>query len=188
MLGCALLYSAVLLGPWGWIKQWANMDTLPHWALYAAGFLAINLALLPGLFWLAVMITHRLAHQQTPIRRLFIDYAYALIPLGLANWIAFSFGFVLVNGSYTLAVLSDPFGWGWNLFGTTDTPWTPLWPTLIAFLQVGVLTAGLLFAMNIAHRIARQHSDNDRQNFLAVLPISGFMIAVTFAFLRLYLG
>jgi hypothetical protein len=43
MLGCALLYSAVLLGPWGWIKSWANMETLPHWGLYAIGFLAINL-------------------------------------------------------------------------------------------------------------------------------------------------
>ena len=52
MLACALLYSAVLLGPWGWLKQWANLVSLPHWAIYATGFLAINLLLLPGLFWL----------------------------------------------------------------------------------------------------------------------------------------
>ncbi|HIQ06055.1 MAG TPA: 4Fe-4S binding protein [Anaerolineae bacterium] len=188
MLGCALLYSAVLLGPWGWVKSWANMDTLPHWVLYAVGFVAINLLLLPGLFWLTIAAARRLARQQAPMRRLFVDYAYALVPLGLTGWIAFSLSFVLVNGSYVLAVLSDPFGWGWDLFGTADTPWTPLWPTLVAFLQVGTLTVGLLFTLNIAYRIACQHSNEHKLAFLATLPVAGFLAAVTSGFLRLYLG
>jgi len=188
MLGCALLYSGVLLGPWGWIKRWANMDSLPHWGMYAITFLIINLALLPGLFWLATWITRRMTGQQLPMRRLFIDYAYTLIPLGLAAWIAFSLGFVLVNGSYALATLSDPFGWGWNLFGTANAPWTPLWPTLIGFLQVGVLTVGLLFAVNLAYRIARQHVNQHRLAFVAALPVTGFMVMITLAFLRLYMG
>jgi hypothetical protein len=188
MLGCALLYSAVLLGPWGWIKAWANMETLPHWALYAAGFLTINLLLLPGLFWFVTRLARRLEDQQTPLRQVFIDYAYALIPLGLAAWIAFSFGFVLVNGSYALAVISDPFGWGWNLFGTANVPWTPILPMLVGFLQIGVLMIGLLFAVNIAYRIARQHSADQRRAFLATLPITGFMVGITFVFVWLYMG
>lgn len=68
--------------------------------------------------WLA----RRITRQRQPLRRLFVDYAYALIPLGLAAWIAFTLGFVLVNGSYALVVLSDPLGWGWDLFGTASTP------------------------------------------------------------------
>ncbi len=188
MLGCALLYSAVLLGPWGWLKGWANMDTLPHWALYAFSFLIFNLVLLPGVFGLVVWAARKLSKQQQPFRQVVVDYAYALIPLGLAAWIAFSFGFVLTNGSYALDVLSDPFGWGWNLFGTANTPWTPLGSTFIPFLQVGVLTAGLLFALNTANKIARQHTDHHRAAFLAALPISGFSLLVTLGFLRLYLG
>lgn len=188
MLGCALLYSAVLLGPWGWLKDWANMDTLPHWALYAAGFLVFNLALLPGLFGLAVWVTRRVSGQDQPLRRLFVDYAYTLIPLGLAAWIAFSIGFVLINGSYALTVLSDPFGWGWDLFGTAGTHWTPLGATLIPFLQVGVLTAGLLATLNTAYKIARQHSAQHRPAFLATLPVAGFAVVMTLGFLRLYLG
>ncbi len=188
MLGCALLYSAVLLGPWGWLKQWANMDSLPHWAGYAGTFLAINLLLLPGLFGLTTLVAQRLAGQRAPLRQLFVDYAYTLIPLGLAAWIAFSFGFVLTNGSYALVTLSDPFGWGWNVFGTASAPWTPLWPSLISFLQVGALTVGLLFAINIAYRIARQHSATHRQAFRALLPMVGFLASVTLVFLWLYLG
>ncbi|MBI5957429.1 MAG: 4Fe-4S binding protein [Chloroflexi bacterium] len=188
MLGCALLYSVVLLGPWGWLKNWANMDTLPHWAIYAAAFLAINLLVLPGLFWLVTVASRRLSGQAVPLRRLFVDYAYTLVPLGLSGWIAFSLGFVLVNGSYALGVVSDPFGWGWNLFGTAQAGWTPLWPTLTAFLQVGTLTAGLLFSVNTAYKIARQNSQDHRLAFLATLPVTGFLTLVTLGFLRLYLG
>ncbi|MBZ0296734.1 MAG: 4Fe-4S binding protein [Anaerolineae bacterium] len=188
MLGCALLYSIVLLGPWGWVKNWANMDTLPHWIAYAAGFLAINLLILPGLFWLTTAITRRLCRQQILIRQLFIDYAYTLIPMGLAAWIAFSLGFVLINGSYALRALSDPFGWGWNLFGTANTPWTPLWPEVIPFLQVGVLIGGLLFAINTAYKITWQHVRVHEIVLIAMLPTTGFLMSVTAGFIWLYLG
>lgn len=188
MLGCALAYSAVLLGPWGWLKSWANMDSLLPWVLYALGLVVFNLALLPGLFALTVWVIRRIAPSPRPFRQMFVDYAYTLIPLGLVAWVAFSFGFVLVNGSYALAVLSDPFGWGWNLFGTANVPWTPLGTSLIPFLQVGVLTAGLLFALNTAYRIARQHYHHHRPAFMATLPLTGFALAVTWSFLRLFLG
>ncbi|NJL94623.1 MAG: 4Fe-4S binding protein [Anaerolineae bacterium] len=188
MLACALMYSAVLLGPWGWLKGWANMNTLPHWLLYAAGFLLVNLVGLPGLFYLTTAVARRLAGQQAPTKRLFIDYAYTLIPLGLAAWVAFSFGFVLINGSYALATASDPFGWGWNLFGTADAPWTPLGSGWVPFLQTGVLTIGLLFSTNIGYKIARQHSQTHQQAMRALLPLAGFMLLIVLIFLRLYLG
>lgn len=188
MLGCALSYSAVLLGPWGWLKNWAGMHSLPHWAIYAVVFAAINLLGLPLLFGGIVLLVKRLSQQQAPSRRLFVDYAYTLIPLGLAAWIAFSCGFVLVNGSYALAVLSDPFGWGWNLFGTTETAWAPLGMSWVPFLQVGILTAGLLFAVNIAYRIAKQHSRSHHQAMVAALPLTGFLSGITLIFLRLYIG
>ncbi len=188
MLGCALLYSAVLLGPWGWIKQWAAMDSLPHWLVYATTLLIAVLLVLPGLFGVSTALTHRLLRKEFPFRRLFIDFAYGMIPLGLAAWIAFSIGFVFTNGSYAISVLSDPFGWGWNLLGTADVPWTPILPGLVNFLQVGVLAVGLVFSINIVYRIASQYSQNVNRVFQAILPTAGFMTAVTLLFLRLYLG
>lgn len=188
MLGCALLYSAVLLGPWGWLKNWANMDTLPHWMAYASAFVTINLLILPLLFAAMVWLSREFSGQMLPFRRVYVDYAYGLIPLGLAGWIAFSFGFVFINGSYALAVLSDPFGWGWNLFGTTNTAWKPLGAGFIPLLQTGMLTVGLLFSVNVVYRIALQNSRSARQAFRATLPLAGFMLFITLAFLRLYLG
>lgn len=188
MLACAMLYSGVLLGPWGWLKAWANMDTLPHWAAYAAAFLAVNLLLLPGIFWLAVAAARKVARLQLPVKRLFVDYAYSLVPLGLLGWIAFSLSFVFVNGSYAVSVLSDPFGWGWDLFGTRLIPWTPVLTTLSPLLQAGLLLGGLTVSTIIAYRIGRQHTRTDEQAWRGTLPIAAFLSAVTLVFLRLYLG
>lgn len=188
MLGSALLYSVVLLGPWGWLKNWANLESLPHWALYALGFAAFNLILLPALFGLAAAAASRLCSPSLSLRRAFVDHAYTLIPLGLAAWIAFSVGFVLSNSSYVLVVLSDPFGWGWNLLGTAEIPWVPLAPTLVPALQAIILLGGLLFAASVAYRTAYQHVGNPRHAWRAALPIAAFLLAVTLGFLRLYLG
>lgn len=187
MLTCALAYSAVLLGPWGWLKNWANMHTLPHWLIYAAVFLAMNLLIMPALFLGATWLSQRIYPKPIPIKRLFVDYAYTLVPMGLAAWMAFSLGFVLINGSYALQVLSDPFGWGWNLFGTGNLHWTPIFTNLIPFLQVGVLIIGLLFSVNTAFKIAQQHVPFPKIAFRAILPIVGFLLFVTLSFMGLYL-
>jgi ferredoxin len=188
MLTCAMLYSAVLLGPWGWLKGWANMDTLGQWGLYAAGFIGVNLVVLPGLFWLTTLAARSLARLDVPARQVFVDYAYTLVPMGLMGWIAFSFAFVFVNGSYALSVLSDPFGWGWNLFGTKNIPWTPFLPDVAAALQVVVLLIGLAYSIYIAVRIGRQHAKSDALAWRGALPVTAFLSAVTLVFLKLYLG
>jgi hypothetical protein len=95
---------------------------------------------------------------------------------------------VFTNGSYALAVISDPFGWGWNLFGTANSLWTPLGSNLVGPLQTGVLTAGLLFAVQTAYRIARQQTLNYEQAFRAALPVTSFLAVLTLGFLWLYLG
>jgi len=188
MLACALLYSAILLGPWGWLKEWANMASLPHWAAYATGFLTANLLVLPGLFWLATLAAQKATSLQTPVKRLFTDYAYSLVPMGLTGWIAFSFSFVFVNGSYAISLLSDPFGWGWDLLGTRTVPWTPFWPGVMTTLQVMLLLLGLVFSIVITYRIGLQHAKTHTQAWRSTLPVASFLTMVTLAFLWLYMG
>jgi len=188
MLACAIIYNAVLLGPRGWVKDWANMETLPHWAAYGAGFLTANLLVMPGLFMLTTFAARAASRTRAPLKRLFVDYAYSLVPMGLAGWIAFCFSFVFVNGSYAISVLSDPFGWGWNLFGTRSVPWTPVLLDLALALQVGTLLAGMAFSIVVAYRIVRQHAETNAQAWRGTLPLAGFLTGVTLVFLRLYVG
>jgi hypothetical protein len=188
MLACALLYSAVLLGPWGWLKDWANMATMTGWAAYALGFLAISLAGVPGVFWLTTLAARAAAGLSLPAKRLFVDYAYSLVPIGLTGWIAFTAGFLFVNGAYIVSVPSDPFGWGWDLFGTRSILWRPILTGTVTVLQVGLLLVGLVYSVVIAYRIGRQHTRSAARAWRGTVPISAFLTATTLTFLWLYLG
>ena len=185
MLACAFIYSAVLIGPWGVLKETARAVGTPGWFAYAGIFLALNLAILPGLFWLFVRGGQWVGQPaKTPTRKLFSDYAAVLVPLGLTAWVAFSLSFVLINFSYAWSVLSDPLGWGWNLLGTADLTWTPYIPGLVPYLQVPVLLIGLTAAIAQALRTARQHG----QSPWAAAPVAVFCTAATVGLLGLYLA
>jgi polyferredoxin/plastocyanin len=197
MLTCALLYSAIFLGPWGWLKDWAGVTSISGRALYAGVFLAVNLLVVPGLFLLATALSKGLsAVRGVSLKQLFINHSYALVPMGLSMWIAFSFSFIFVNGSYALSIISDPFGWGWDLFGTRSFPWTPVLIGLVPYLQVATLIAGLVFSIYVAYRIGQQHSANEsqttcgepRRTIRGLIPVAAFLAVATVAFLRLYLG
>jgi plastocyanin len=189
MLTAALVYSAIFLGPWGWLKDWASAASVSGRALYAAAFLVINLLAVPGLFLLATALSKVVSGVRgMSIKRLFTNYSYTLVPMGLSMWIAFSFSFLFVNGSYALSVISDPFGWGWDLFGTRSFPWTPVLIGLVPYLQVATLAVGLVFSIYIAYCIGRQHSADEGQTIRGLIPIAASLAVATLTFLRLYLG
>ena len=66
MLACAFIYSAVLLGPWGVLKDAARAPFTLPWVGYAAAFLGLNLVIVPGLFFLAVAAGEWLTRQGSP--------------------------------------------------------------------------------------------------------------------------
>ncbi len=183
MLTCALAYSIVLIGPWSILREMAYAVGSMGWWLYAAGFLAVNLAVVPGIFLACVLVGKKMGRVIASTRKLFVDYAYALVPLGLAAWAAFSFSFVLTNLSYAWQALSDPFGWGWNLFGTANWSWTPYLAGWQGMLQVPMLLVGLVGAIAVAFRTAREQRASPR----VALPIVAFCIAFTLALVGLYL-
>ncbi len=190
MLAAAFVYSIVLIGPDGWLKGTARAVGTPGWFLYAVVLLLFCIVVVPGLFWLCVRLGQFLGGQGTsagPGRQrgsLFADYATVLVPLGLAIWMAFTLSFTLTNVSYAWPALSDPFGWGWNLFGTADMGWTPYLSGLVPYLQIPVLLVGLVAAVALTLRTAHQH----RQRSLAALPIGAFCALAVVALLTLYMA
>ena len=183
MLTCALAYSIVLIGPWAILRETAYVVGSTGWWLYAASFLAVNLVVVPGIFLACVLIGKKLGRVVASTRKLFVDYAYALVPLGLAAWAAFSLSFALTNLSYAWQVVSDPFGWGWNLLGTANWTWTPYLAGWQSMLQVPILLVGLVGAIAVAFRAAREQRVSPR----AALPIAAFCIAFTVVLVWLYL-
>jgi polyferredoxin len=184
MLGAAAVYSTVLLGPWGTLKLAAYSIGTLHWMAYAASFLTLILLALPGLFWLTVWLGKRLSGEVQPMKKLFVAQSCALVPLGLAAWVAFSLSFVFANFSYVLTALSDPLGWGWNLIGTVGIGWTPWLTGLTPFLQVGVLVGGFIWAATTSCKIAAEKADSAQAVKLST-PVIAFCLAFTLTLMGL---
>jgi hypothetical protein len=108
--------------------------------------------------------------------------------MGLLAWIAFSVPLIMVNGSYIISVVSDPLGWGMNLFGTAEFPWKPLWHKWLPFLQVPILLAGFCFGMLGLHKVARQLFKDSAQLFRSLIPPAVLLLGVTLLFLKLFIG
>ena len=108
LLGSAMIYAAVMLGPWGQLKSLAyGVGTLP-WLGYAAG----SPAGYPGdharhfLGWLTLgqVLAGNPTHLAwSGLKKPFTSLAYSLVPLGMTAWIAFTLSFIFTNGSYILA-------------------------------------------------------------------------------------
>ena len=183
MLATAPLYMIVFMGPWATIKEAAYTVGSPGWWMFALAMVGTTLVIVPGIFYACAALANKIGQMKLPTRKIFIDYAYVLVPLGLAAWAAFSVSFVLMNMSYAWQVLSDPFGWGWNLFGTADWKWTPYLAGWQGLMQVPILLAGLFGAIGVAFNTAREQHVPQR----VVLPIVGFCVAFTMAMLWLNL-
>ena len=51
-------------------------------------------------------------------RSLAPDFVLSLVPIALVYAIAHYFSLFVIQGQYMIPLLSDPFGKGWDLFGT----------------------------------------------------------------------
>jgi len=154
MLGSAIVYAAVMLGPWGVLKDAAYQIGSLAWLGYAASLLLFTWGLLPGIFYLVTRTSQKRFPSNHKPRQTFNIYATALLPLSLSAWVAFSISFVFTNISYLWPTLSDPFGWGWNLFSTAGLTWTPYLTGAIPMLQIAVLVGGLFWASRVLQSIA----------------------------------
>ena len=152
MLGSAMIYAGVLLGPWGAFKDAAYNVGTSAWFIYAVIFLAIIFIILPGFFTLGILKKK----STLPLKQRFTSLATALIPLGLMFWVAFSLSFVLTNASYIIAALSDPLGLGWNLFGTANAVWQPILTSILAPAQTLALVGGLIWSARTAQKAANE--------------------------------
>jgi len=149
MLGIAVFFFLIMQGNIGLLKDWANAKTTEGYLTFVVLHSIFNLLVIPGIFFGFVYGSRILGGKEVPLKRVFTNFSYTLVPMGLMAWIAFSFGILFPNSSYILHVLSDPFAWGWNLFGTAKFPWTPFMTGVMPYFQIGTLLFGLALSLDI---------------------------------------
>jgi ferredoxin len=189
MLGIAMVFFMSMQGPWGVLKDMVRAADLTGWLKFISLHTIFNLLIIPGIFFIFSYLSKLFSgNKEISLKRIFINYAYTLVPMGLGVWIAFSLGIILPNGSYLLHILSDPFAWGWNLFKTANFPWTPIFTGILGYSQGIVLIIFYLFSLAYGSRISKLVYAEENQARKGFIPILVFLTLITILFLWLYLG
>ena len=92
-------------------------------------------------------------HSPAVVGRVFV---LSLIPIALAYHLAHYFSYLLIQGQLVIYLVSDPFGFGWNLFGTAGfLPDIGLVDARFAwYTAVVAIVVGHIVAVYVAHVIA----------------------------------
>jgi len=108
------------------------------------------------------------------------SFAHTLVPIALAYAVAHYFTLIAFEGQLMIAAISDPFGQGWDLFGTADyrANFTWLSPTLVWWVQVIAIVGGHVMGVVLAHdrALAVFRSERAVRSQYAML---GLMVAFT---------
>jgi ferredoxin len=193
LLALPLVYTGVLFGPWAWIKNWGDLllfttsvGFLQH-LFYAILVIDISLGVIPGLHLLASAISKRIGGvKDISVKKLFVEYAYCYIPLGLMLWVGFNFSLILMEWSYIPVVMSDPFGAGWNLLGATYIPWIPIsFPIPIAEIIFALL--GVFLSLRAGYSTLSRNFPEQKQATLAMIPFAALTVFISIVFLWFYI-
>lgn len=105
-------------------------------------------------------------------------FIYSLLPISIAYEIAHYLSILVVEGQRILYLVSDPFGKGWNLFGTAnyEISYTVLNLKMLWNVQVTLIVVGHVIAVIIAHAIAERYYKNKQKALISQYPMLALMI------------
>jgi hypothetical protein len=111
----------------------------------------LGCVLLVALAYLAaIRVAERMIESDRPLAPEFI---LSFVPIAFVYVVAHYFTFLIVQGQYVWPLASDPFGFGWDLFGTIDFApnIAPFSTNTVRWTQFIALVAGHVAALTVAH-------------------------------------
>lgn len=193
MLGSAMVYSASYFGWWKGLKELINFSDsiflstelyLIRIATFAVFLTGVCVIVLPLLLLGFSYLSKAWGKKDISLKQTFVGYAYGTIPLGFMAWAAFIISMIMVNGSYIISTLSDPFGWGWNIFNTAGYKWAPYHIGLLPYIQIIFLLIGALWATNVTWKISLE---SFRDNAVkAAVPMTLYYVLLTSVLMFLF--
>lgn len=189
MVGIFMTFFLTFQGPFGYLKDNARATTFGGYLTYVAESFCTDFLIIPGLFLLVAFLSKTLSgNREVKLKTVFVNLSYCLVPFGLAIWAGFSLGIILPNGSYLLHILSDPFARGWNLLGTANFPWTPVFTGWVVTLQLAVLFIGYLVSADFGYKLAARTYADRRAARRAFVPLLTFLTLAVIGIGWLYGG
>ena len=178
MFALACLYCIINLGSWDRIRDWTDIIDKRNWgtfSIYAVVVWVVCLGVLPLLWYLLTRIGIGIGRFTLVSNTQFRATSAALIPIGLACWIAFALATVLSMMTFLLQSLSDPFNWGWNLLGMAGSRWHIIWSPAIPWLQVACVLIGAAYSIQTLYYCWLDDASQKRRAIMGSLPLGSFL-------------
>ncbi|MEP6656367.1 MAG: hypothetical protein ABJC33_03985, partial [Betaproteobacteria bacterium] len=125
--------------------------------------------------------THDLAASPYTPMLLARFFILTLLPIAIAYHIAHYLSFLLMAGQYLIPLASDPFGFGWDLFGTKRyfVRLAIIDARVVWYTSVGAIVAGHIAAVYLAHVMALRVFRDRRMAMASQYPLLVLMIGYT---------
>lgn len=108
-------------------------------------------------------------------------FAFSLVPIAIGYHLAHYLSYLLISGQFIIPIASDPFGWGWNLFGTRlyliDIGIVDA--RFVWYASLTLIVGGHVFAVCLAHLEAEHRFAGRRQILVSQGPMLALMVAYT---------
>ena len=150
--------------PWQELLLW-SFTTFSEWSLTALMVTnTVGLILFAGLFvgaYLGFSAIMARSGPNQPDRTLTAArlFAFSLIPIAVAYHLAHFFSYLLIQGQLIIPLVSDPFGFGWDLFQTADysVNIAIVNARIVWIVAIASIVIGHVIAVFLAHITALRH-------------------------------
>ena len=150
-------------------------------AMRTVGLLALWLLFLGAYLGICAVMSWVASSHPGPLE-IARSFALTLVPIAIGYHVAHYLVFLLVQGQYIIPLLSDPFGYGWNLFGTAGyrVDIAVAGARLAWYTAVAAIVTGHVTAVYLAHVRALRVFERHRVALATQVPLTALMVLYTF--------
>lgn len=150
---------------------------LPWFFVGTMGLLGLYIAFC-AVYYGFSSLTKTFSSDSSPLLEIARRFIFALLPISIAYEFAHYMSILVIDGQRALYLISDPFGKGWDLFGTAgyEISYTALNLKMLWNIQVALIVIGHVVAVIIAHSIAERYFKDSRKALISQYPMLLLMI------------
>jgi len=142
-------------------------------AVFPLGFIAF--------YWLASWAMVRVTRREASVTAAACSFVLTLVPIAVAYHLSHYFSLLLTAGQFIIPLASDPFGFGWDLFGTAKykVDLAIVSPYVFWYGAVLLIVVGHVVAVWLAHVEALRFFRSREAALKSQIPMVVLMVAYT---------
>jgi polyferredoxin len=187
LLGLTIYHGFTMLPLWfGWAIETLKVNYplyIGVFTLLLTAFVVVPIGIHYIVSWLTRLISggRGAGGAEVTLKEIFVQYSYAFLPVAFFYHLAHNISHLNMEGLKILPVLSDPFGWGWDLFGTAGSKASMVINMgTTRDLQFVFVLVGLVVGLFLSYRFSLRLFGERGRALVAMLPMAAAILAYSF--------